>query len=273
MRYEIFSNETMFSTCVYCVGCSRDAAETRHGPTRRDYTIIHYCTEGAGTFNGHTVRAGEGFIIRPGDFEHYYADAAHPWAFLWLVISTPDPEQILSYYHEDVDTHIFSYDFVDAVRNLEREISTHSVGRDRGLKNWTILMRLLDQHRLHERRAASLAADYAAYARDYIDYHAFSRMTIEEVARRIGVSTSYLYRVFTAEYGLSPRQFLNECRLRRARDMLLQGESVSETAHASGYDDVLEFSRFFKAQTGLSPRAFVRECGSEHIQRQTEGGR
>ena len=82
-------------------------------------------------------------------------------------------------------------------------------------------------------------------------------MTVNDVARNIGVSASYLYRIFTAAYGCSPRQFLNECRLRRARELLGAGESVAETARAAGYDDALEFSRFFKAHTGLSPSAYA----------------
>ncbi len=263
MRYEIFSNETLFSTCVCCVGYSSDPRETRYGPARRHYTIIHYCTEGAGVFNGHPVKAGEGFIIRPGDAEHYYADEATSWTFFWLVITTPDPEEILAFYDENPETHIFRYDFVDEMRDLEREVRTHSAVRDRGLRNWTILTRLMDLHRAHEPRRLTPAAEYASFAREYIDYHAASRVTVEEVARKIGVSTSYLYRVFMAAYGLSPRQFLNECRIRRAQDMLMRGERVSETAHAVGYDDALEFSRFFKAQTGLSPRAFAQSMRTQ----------
>ena len=59
------------------------------------------------------------------------------------------------------------------------------------------------------------------------------------------------------ESGAPCRQFLNECRLRRARELLGAGESVAETARAAGYDDALEFSRFFKAHTGLSPSAYA----------------
>ncbi len=257
MRHEMFSSETFLSVCVHWVGWSGDPAVTRYGPARRESTIIHYCTAGAGFYNGHSVRAGQGFIIRPGDWEEYHPDEKNPWTFFWLVISAPDPEQILSFYDENPETHVFDYDFVSDVRDLQRWIDAHSAGKPQGMKNWTVLIKLIDLHCAHVRRAPSPAAGYAEYARSYIEYHASSRVTVNDVARRIGVSASYLYRVFTAAYSCSPRQFLNECRLRRARETLDAGESVSEAARAAGYDDALEFSRFFKKHAGLSPSAYA----------------
>lgn len=257
MRHEVFSSETFLSVCVQWAGWSDDPAVARFGPARRNSTIVHYCTAGAGFYNGHSVHAGQGFIIRPGDWEEYHPDEKNPWTFFWLVISAPDPEQILRFYDENPETHVFDYDFVSDVRDMQRWLSAHSSARPQGLKNWTLLMRLLDLHLAHEKRAPSPAAGYAEYARSYIEYHASSRVTVNDVARKIGVSASYLYRIFTAAYGCSPRQFLNECRLRRARELLGAGESVAETARAAGYDDALEFSRFFKAHTGLSPSDYA----------------
>ena len=257
MRHEMFSSETFLSICVHWVGWSDDPAVARFGPARRNSTIIHYCTAGAGFYNGHGVRAGQGFIIRPGDWEEYHPDEKNPWTFFWLVISAPDPEQILRFYDEDPETHIFNYNFVSDVRDMQRWVGLHSNARPQGLKNWTLLMRLLDLHLAHEKPAPSPAAGYAEYARSYIEYHASSRVTVADVARKIGVSGPYLYRIFMAAYGCSPRHFLNECRLRRARELLAAGENVTETARAAGYDDPLEFSRFFKKHTGLSPSAYA----------------
>ena len=219
-------------------------------------TTIHYCSAGAGFYNGHSVRAGQGFIIRPGDWEEYHADEKNPWTFLWLVISVPDPEEILRFYDEDDETHIFNYDFVSDVRDVQRWLSAYTSAQSQGLKNWTLLMRLLDLHMSHG-KTASRSAGYAEYARSYIEYHAASRVTVADVAQRIGVSSPYLYRIFMAAYGCSPRQFLNECRLSRAQELLGAGENVTETARAVGYEDPLEFSRFFKKHVGVSPRAYA----------------
>lgn len=47
------------------IGCSSDPRVTRYGPTRRNQYLIHYVFSGTGIFNGHTVKAGQGFLTTP----------------------------------------------------------------------------------------------------------------------------------------------------------------------------------------------------------------
>ena len=79
MRYSIYSTKPLFGVLVNAVGFSADTDVTRYGPGRRNQTIIHYCLRGSGYFNSSPVHSGQGFLIRPGDWEEYHPDSQDPW--------------------------------------------------------------------------------------------------------------------------------------------------------------------------------------------------
>ena len=60
----------------------------KFGPYARNHYLIHFCLRGAGElydkFGTHKIKAGEMFIIRPGEITTYVADAENPWEYSWI---------------------------------------------------------------------------------------------------------------------------------------------------------------------------------------------
>jgi YesN/AraC family two-component response regulator len=50
--------------------------------------------------------------------------------------------------------------------------------------------------------------------------------------------------------------FLNQYRIERAKNLLMQGDNVSETCYAVGLDSLSYFNKLFKALTGENPSDF-----------------
>lgn len=89
------------------------------------------------------------------------------------------------------------------------------------------------------------------------DRHADPALALGALARETGISADHLSRLFRAELGKSPKQYLADLRINRARSLLRQGSmSVKEVAHATGFRDPLYFSRLFRARVGLPPSEF-----------------
>lgn len=80
--------------------------------------------------------------------------------------------------------------------------------------------------------------------------------TVESLAREVGVSRSVLAERFTAMAGQPPMQYLAWWRMQRASRLLVDGETVAETADAVGYESEAAFSRPFKKLVGQSPAAW-----------------
>lgn len=90
-----------------------------------------------------------------------------------------------------------------------------------------------------------------------------SGQSIEELARHLGCTGRHLRRAFTAEYKVSPLQYLQTCRLLLAKNLLTDTDlSVIEVAMAAGFGSVRRFNDLFKKQYRLAPTALRRQPAS-----------
>lgn len=84
---------------------------------------------------------------------------------------------------------------------------------------------------------------------------------VERAMRDVPYSRDYAVRMFRKRFGVPPKEFLLRCRLNAAKDCILGGLSVKETAARTGFADEQYFSRFFARREGISPREYRRRNG------------
>lgn len=83
------------------------------------------------------------------------------------------------------------------------------------------------------------------------------RLDVRDLAETVALSQDYFSRLFKRTFGVSPRSWLLNERLRQGGNMLLESNaSVSEIAFELGYGDVFLFSKQFKERYGVSPRGY-----------------
>ena len=96
-----------------------------------------------------------------------------------------------------------------------------------------------------------------ARAMDYALESLAEAPTIEDAARRAGLSTRTLERRFAEEAQTSWRRFLHQARMMRAMELLdAPSARVTETALAVGFDSPGAFTRAFTEFTGENPKNF-----------------
>jgi AraC-like DNA-binding protein len=84
-----------------------------------------------------------------------------------------------------------------------------------------------------------------------------SEITMPDFTRDVGVSKSQLTRKIRALTGLSPKDFLNEVRLRNSvRMMKDEGRNVSEAAIEIGFSNPSYFTKVFRKRFGKAPSDF-----------------
>jgi AraC-like DNA-binding protein len=93
----------------------------------------------------------------------------------------------------------------------------------------------------------------------YMRENATRALTVEQVARHVGMSGSHFAHRFTAVARVSPMRFLKQLRLDAARELML-GQSVraSHAALQVGYESPAHFTRDFKLAFGAAPAQYVR---------------
>jgi AraC-like DNA-binding protein/ligand-binding sensor protein len=98
-----------------------------------------------------------------------------------------------------------------------------------------------------------------ARARRFIHENLDERLTLEEVARAGGLSPHHFCKVFRKAMGLNLIDYINRCRIERAKEMLLKQDArVSEVAFEIGYQSLSQFNRSFRNITGESPTGYRR---------------
>ena len=98
---------------------------------------------------------------------------------------------------------------------------------------------------------------YSEYAVRYINNHFSEKIRIQDLAKRIGISRSYLVKLVKQVTGMSPQEYLIEIRMRRASDLLgRSNDPIQSIAAECGYDDALAFSKVFKSKFGVNPSEY-----------------
>jgi AraC-like DNA-binding protein len=96
--------------------------------------------------------------------------------------------------------------------------------------------------------------DRIAKAIERLNKHFDRPMSVEGLAKELGMSASGFHQHFRTVTDMSPLQFQKQLRLQEARRLML-GENLdaSSAGHRVGYDDPSHFSRDYKRHFGDSP--------------------
>jgi AraC-like DNA-binding protein len=92
----------------------------------------------------------------------------------------------------------------------------------------------------------------------YIEENYAENISNTDIAEALHIDTRYFIRLFKKYVGISPYQYLTQCRIEHAIDELRQDKSVTETAQLCGYQNENAFRIAFKRVMGCSPTAFFK---------------
>ncbi|MCH2193582.1 helix-turn-helix domain-containing protein [Kordia sp.] len=100
----------------------------------------------------------------------------------------------------------------------------------------------------------SLIVEESSSFKDIVERKIHSNLKLEEIAFLCNMSLSTFKRHFIKEYKVSPGKWLQDKRLQKAKEMLIQGDSKpSDIYFDFGYNNLSNFSIAFKNKFGISP--------------------
>lgn len=124
----------------------------------------------------------------------------------------------------------------------------------------TAILRLRQIVHMVKYRLEQQHQSYFEKAKAYLDDHFQDNVTLETVARHVGLSTYYFSKLFKERAGVTFIDYLTQLRVEKAKHLLLTSDkSLKEICFEVGYRDPNYFSRVFKKTTGVTPSAFRRQ--------------
>lgn len=112
-----------------------------------------------------------------------------------------------------------------------------------------------------EHRISSHSANSGKYRSvygiiNYIHTHYDERITLDSLASQFFMNKFYLCEVFKIVTGQSPNQYIINCRLTKAKELLRNGYTVENVCAMVGFNNMSHFSRTFKNKVGVSPKQY-----------------
>ncbi|MEM1210319.1 MAG: helix-turn-helix domain-containing protein [Planctomycetota bacterium] len=239
-----------------------------------DYLLI-YTDSGSGVYRqGSLSRCSSGgdlTLYRPGVPQDYRTargpdNLSSTWTILWAHFHPwPHQSPLLDWPDAAPGLGVGWVQLPDlasrrrAVRLLEEAAAAGaSADPRRDLIAMNAIERLLLLARQHTPDAGNTHRDpRIADALDWLHARLDQRLTVEQIARAAHLSPSRFAHLFAEQLGRPPMRYVDEQRLRRARELLtVTLEPIQRVASAVGYADPLFFSRRFKRATGHTPTAY-----------------
>ena len=110
---------------------------------------------------------------------------------------------------------------------------------------------------VRDARSRTSDSGYVEQCRDYVRKHYREKIYLDDVAAALGLSPSYLSRLFHKETGKRLQDYINEERVYRAANLLMYSDySLSEIAEYVHFPSQSYFGKVFREVRGVTPRAF-----------------
>ncbi len=231
---------------------------------------LHVILEGKGVLsvNGKETELhfGQMFMTKPDEDTWYKADSEDPWVYCWMAfdgnLAADCAERAgfvkgVNVQECYIDPDEF-YNLCKRVLDLAEVSPAHVLMRTGLLMEFVALA--VESHYKSDqggKKSHEYSTDvYVKYAADFIRGN-YATAKISDVAKYIGIHRSYLTNIFKNKMGISPQEYLIQCKLKRAAKFLTETDNpIQEISRQIGYDNPLTFSKTFKNFYGISPKFY-----------------
>lgn len=94
---------------------------------------------------------------------------------------------------------------------------------------------------------------------DYINSQLHQNLQLDQLAAIAQISPYHFLRLFKQSTGMTPHQYILQCRIERSKLLLKQGDlAIAEIAIQTGFCDQSHLTRHFKRSLGVTPRQFLK---------------
>jgi AraC family transcriptional regulator of arabinose operon len=110
---------------------------------------------------------------------------------------------------------------------------------------------------------------YVQKAISFVDMN-YATIRVGDIVRYIGLTRSYFTTIFRKHTGISPQEYLMQCRFRNGVRLLAETDlPIQMIAEQIGYEDPLNFSKAFKKVYQQSPTAYRKQV-QEHTNEENQ---
>ncbi len=139
------------------------------------------------------------------------------------------------------------------INNFEK-LSDYFLYEDKSLKIFSLFYSMLEHINLEQTHTKNPLYPVISYLEKNISKPEINN---EFLAKRIGISEVYLRKLFATHYRTSPKQYILDMRIQKAKSLLTNGVlSITAISEECGFSSLYHFCRIFKEKTGFTPSEY-----------------
>ncbi|WMZ71246.1 helix-turn-helix domain-containing protein [Staphylococcus pseudintermedius] len=215
----------------------------------------------------YTLKPGDLFLLCRGMNVHYESTLDEPWTYYWVGFSG---KLVFDYLNRTslYETRVIQNQPTNTIRQIiyrmcQRSIEYATENSD-DIQHMRDLYELLYELHQHFPKPFHVVKNErysnVREAIRYINDNYMHAISINDVAKHVNVSRSYLYKMFKKHIDQSPQHYLIHIRMYHASQLFKETDLQSqEIADRVGYKDPLLFSRAFKKHFGVTATQYREE--------------
>ena len=232
---------------------------------RRDYQIL-YVANGKTHFwfdgREEIVSTGHMVLYKPEEIQKYvYYLEDNPEVF-WIHFTGSDVKNILAYHGISLDEHVFYCgvlpDYKALFRKIIQELQLCRYGYEDYIASlFNDILLLVDRQQHEQKKATGNVQEQIERAAAYFNENYNTKISIDDYAESLHISTNWFIHNFKQYAGMSPAQYILSLRMVNAQSLLERTTyNIKEISEIVGYENPLYFSRVFKKEIGKSPAQY-----------------
>lgn len=270
----IFSNEFYKNIDLMIANYGSEQCKPAHsyGPAVRSSWLIHHIESGKGTYycrgQKFHLKAGDFFLMIPGERIFYQADEEDPWTYSWVGFQgikieeymkrTMLPEKLVFSEAEDGPVSR-QFEILKRLRyHANGDLQLNGVG-------YQLMYELCQNYPAPSQKTPPSGSEFTEMILEYVEKNFDRPLSVSSIAAYFNLDRTYIHKLIKKALGMSLQEYIISLRLANACSYLIFTDlAVSDIARSVGYEDVLAFSRMFKKKKQISPSTYRQSKREEY---------
>lgn len=251
-------------SCGHYKIITKDRFTTYRPNGRNDYQLL-YVARGTAEFlvsgQKQIAKAGSAVLYRPNDTQWYSYSKEDSPDIYWVHFMGSSATQILESLmisHNKILTVGLDEELLSIFQKIIFELQMKRKNyAEYAIGCFMQLLSLISRHLNSDLPIYGGAVGEIEHAIGYFQTHYGEDIILSDYAAKRNMSLCWFTRLFKSQTGISPRKYITNLRLMRAKELLTTTKySVKEIAELTGHQNQLYFCRIFKTYVGCTPTEY-----------------
>ena len=231
-----------------------------------DRLFLNFVIRGKGRFNGVPFSAGQFYYILPLQTHTVETDPDEPFVSVWLSVEGTYTYDIIKELNKISSNTFMTVDHRSDIMKLTKTLLYET---NLGEMSIPYLKSLISIYLGHiepnvvpetpevfaTKKITRMVRESKIYVRKNLKH-----VTVAEMAAAQHYNTNYFSRVFAKAMGITPLEYITDCKMEWAKNSLIHSKlTIEEIMEAIGYDHRNGFTIAFKKKYGVPPAAYRRK--------------